>query len=135
MITSKKIKEVIKNSKLPKGFELSFFIDRTDGQTSVYLCMFKKHSYDEIIAIVRFGIYVDGIFISDLNVKKKFRKTGIGTFLVSISEELLKKFGCKEVSLYSESDWHMKWYESLGYKIIKDDKDYNSVYVFLKKEI
>ena len=70
-------------------------------------------------------------FIRGLSVMADRRKEGVGTALIELCHDFLRKWNRKFSQLIADkhNEWLVKWYESLGYVIIEED-DYN--YTMLK---
>lgn len=63
-------------------------------------------------------------FVKGLIVQEDKRREGIGTKLLRVCERVAKEEGYLFIQLTAnkEQDWLVKWYESLGYRIIMKDE-------------
>lgn len=75
------------------------------------------------------------VYISNIFVRKNAKTKGIGTKLMNLCEQIAKKLGSKNISLWVKKDsWIHDWYKRLGYKDLMDYKG-NNKFIWLKKSL
>ena len=65
------------------------------------------------------------------------QRKGIGSALVNYAEEVAKEMGYKELTLSTmeQADWAVKFYEKLGYNIVRKEDREMWVEVYFEKEL
>lgn len=64
-------------------------------------------------------VQYQGCFISNLVVKPEYRNLGIGTEILKLSGDLIRKEGWEYCELFADRESLIPFYEKLGYKVIK----------------
>ncbi|KKQ77441.1 MAG: acetyltransferase [Parcubacteria group bacterium GW2011_GWC1_38_6] len=61
-------------------------------------------------------------FLWRLSVRKKYRRQGIGKMLIQKAEEIIRKRGIKESSIFvdTKNDYLKQWYKKQGYRKTSD---------------
>ena len=70
-------------------------------------------------------------------VHPDYQRKGIGSSLVNYTEDIAKEIGFKELTLSTmeQAQWAVKFFEKLGYKIIKKEDHEVWMEVYLEKQL
>lgn len=111
-----------------------YIVHYLNSHDSEHILIMEKNG----IAFARICWYhndTDNIYLSYLSVEEKFRKTGIGTELQDIRENIGIKIGSLFANLCVERySWMYEWYKRRGYEDNIADKN-DPDYIWMKKQL
>ena len=100
-------------------------------------CFVAESDEDELLGVITGHVIYNEVHISDLIVKKGYRKCGLGSKLIAAVEETYTGAGYEKVTLSTYGFQAPAVYEKLGYRIecVREDRDPKLQKYFLAKPI
>ena len=100
-------------------------------------CFVAEDDAGNIIGVITGRAYYNEVHIGDLIIGKSYRKSGLGSKLVGVVEELYKNKGYDKITLTTFGFQAPEFYKKLGYQIefVREDKDPKLCKYFLSKNL